>query len=404
MTRIPEKGRYTMNEHCSRRTFIGAVGAAAGAYIARPSLLSALDAPASRVAVGLCRKYDEQVPNVLSTMFDQLGGLEGLVRGKTVAIKLNLTSKPDDWVEGEPPGMTHWVNNQVVASLVYLLGKAGARRIRLLESSLAGYPDTLEDFVALAGWKPKGLLSLAPKVEFENTNFLGSGKTYARFMVPGGGLMYKGYDLNQSYMDCDVFISLAKLKQHGTTGVTLSMKNCFGMTPCTIYGDEAPEDEPSIDPIGLRASVLHSGYRLPPKSAPQPVDTNPSHDEGFRVPRILVDLVAARPIHLAIIDGIYTITGGAHTLHFDNMHRSVHPGLLIAGLNCVCTDAVATALMGFDPMADRGKPPFENCDSTLRIAEEDGIGTRDLSRIEVVGTPISKARFRFPALSSLKAQ
>ena len=59
MTRIPEKGRYTMNEHCSRRTFIGAVGAAAGAYIARPSLLSALDAPASRVAVGLCRKYDE---------------------------------------------------------------------------------------------------------------------------------------------------------------------------------------------------------------------------------------------------------------------------------------------------------------------------------------------------------
>jgi uncharacterized protein (DUF362 family) len=113
--------------------------------------------------------------------------------------------------------------------------------------------------------------------------------------------------------------------------------------------------------------------------------------------------VAARPIHLAIIDGIYTITGGAHTLHFDWDHKFVHPGLLIAGLNCVCTDAVATALMGFDPMADRGKPPFENCDSTLRIAEEAGIGTRDLNRIEVMGTPISKARFRFPALSSLKA-
>jgi uncharacterized protein (DUF362 family) len=296
----------------------------------------------------------------------------------------------------------HWVNSQVVASLVYLLGKAGARRIRLLESATAGYANTLEDFVALAGWKPKGFLSLAPNVEFEDTNFLGSGKTYSRFMVPGGGLMYKGYDLNHSYMDCDVFISLAKLKQHTTTGVTLSIKNCFGMTPCTIYGDEAPEDEPSVAPRGLRDNVLHKGYRLPPKSAPQPVDPNPSHDDHYRVPRIITDLVAARPIHLAVIDGIRTITGGPFTLHFNDVYRLVHPGLLIAGLNCVCTDAVATALMGFDPMADRGKPPFEKCDSTLRIAEEAGIGTRDLNRIEVVGTPISKARFRFPALSSLK--
>jgi uncharacterized protein (DUF362 family) len=379
------------------------MGAAAGVCFARPSFLSALAAPASRVAVGLCRKYDEQVPNVLSTMFDQLGGLEGLVRGKTVAIKLNLTAQPDVFLDGEQPGMTYWVHNQIVASLVYLLGKAGAQRIRLLESSLAGYPDALEDFMACAGWKPKGFLSLAPKVEFENTNFLGSGKTYTRFMVPGDGLMYKGFDLNHSYMDCDVFISLAKLKQHATTGVTLSMKNCFGITPCTIYGDEATEDEPSITPAGLREIVLHKGSRLPPKSAPQPVDPNPSHDEGYRVPRIVVDLVAARPVHLAVIDGIYTITGGAMTTHSDWAHKVVHPGLLIAGLNCVSTDAVATALMGFDPMADRGKPPFENCDSTLRIAEVAGIGTRDLSRIEVVGAPISKARFRFPALSSLKA-
>jgi hypothetical protein len=40
-------------------------------------------------------------------------------------------------------------------------------------------------------------------------------------------------------------------------------------------------------------------------------------------------------------------------------------------------------------MADRGKAPFENCDSTLRLAEELGVGTRDLSRIEVIGAKIS---------------
>jgi uncharacterized protein (DUF362 family) len=64
--------------------------------------------------------------------------------------------------------------------------------------------------------------------------------------------------------------------------------------------------------------------------------------------------------------------------------RHVQPGLLIAGTNCVATDAVGMALMGFDPMADRGTPPFETCDSTLRLAEQLGVGTRDLNQVDVV--------------------
>ena len=75
--------------------------------------------------------------------------------------------------------------------------------------------------------------------------------------------------------------------------------------------------------------------------------------------------------------------------------RAVRAGVLIAGTNCVTTDAVCTALMGFDPMADRGTAPFEHCDSTLRLAEQRGIGTRDLSRIEVLGLPIAKGRIAF---------
>ena len=54
--------------------------------------------------------------------------------------------------------------------------------------------------------------------------------------------------------------------------------------------------------------------------------------------------------------------------------------------------------MGFDPMADRGTAPFESGDSTLRLAEELGVGTRDLKRIEVVGTPIEQAGFNFRAV------
>ncbi|MGA8041711.1 MAG: DUF362 domain-containing protein [Terracidiphilus sp.] len=382
----------------SRREFLGAAGLAVGAQMARPALAGALNTTASRVAIGQCQEYNRQVTDVLATMFDQLGGIERLVNGKTVAIKLNLTGPPSNKLNQMPNQMTHWVHPQVIGSVVTLLGQAGAKRIRLLESAPFG-TKPLEEFMLASGWQPKDFANAAPHVEFENTNFLGSGKTYARFMVPGGGLMYAGYDLNHSYRDCDVFISLAKLKEHRTAGVTLSMKNCFGITPCTIYSDNAPEDEPSIVPAGFRGP-MHSGSRVPPKSAPQPVAA--SKDAGFRVPRITADLVASRPIHLAVIDGVYTMTGGELPDQAPNwIHQAVHPGLLIAGMNCVATDAVATAVMGFDPMADRGAPPFEKCDSTLALAERLGVGTRDLNRIEVVGTPIAKARYRFPTLTQL---
>jgi uncharacterized protein (DUF362 family) len=376
------------------------MGMAAGAYIAKPSLLSAERAPASPVAIGICPEYNRQVVDVLSTMFDQLGGLQKLVGGKTVAIKLNMTSVPKDKLNDMPNEMTHWVHPQVIGALVSLLGKAGATRVRILESAPWG-TKPLEDFMMAAGWQPKDFASAATRVEFENTNFLGSGKTYSRFMVPGGGLMYAGYDLNHSYMDTDVFVSLAKLKEHRTAGVTLSMKNCFGITPCTIYSENAPVDEPSIVPNGFRGP-MHSGSRVPPKSAPPLVDTTNSKDPGYRVPRITADLVAARPIHLAVIDGIYSMTGGELPNQNKSwIHKPIHPGLLIAGMNCVSTDSVATAVMGFDPMADRGTPPFETCDSTLRLAEHLGVGSRDLSRIEVLGTPIAKARYKFPPLSDL---
>jgi uncharacterized protein (DUF362 family) len=189
-----------------------------------------------------------------------------------------------------------------------------------------------------------------------------------------------------------VFVSLAKLKEHAAAGITLSMKNCFGITPCTIYGNDVPQDEPSLVPKTGRGP-FHEGQRLPPKSAPPPAAGNNSKDPGYRVPRVVADLVAARPVHLSIIDGIRTITRGEGP--WIKGARAVQPGLLVAGLNCVATDAIGMALMGFDPMADRGTPPFETSDSTLRLAEGLGVGPRDLTKIEVIGTPIARARFNF---------
>ena len=73
--------------------------------------------------------------------------------------------------------------------------------------------------------------------------------------------MFKAFDLNHSYGDCDVFVSIAKLKEHVTAGITLTMKNCFGNTPATIYGEGAGIDEPAIVPHG---GPPHAALRAPP--------------------------------------------------------------------------------------------------------------------------------------------
>ena len=378
--------------HCNRRQAIWAMGAAAaGCWLAPLGFALNTKATGARVAVGTCSSYGPEVHSRLAAMFDQLGGLKSLVNGKTVAIKLNLTGSTHDRLGNMPLELTHWVHPQVIGATVNLLGRAGARRVRLLEGPWST-AEPLEEFMRQANWRPQDFLGAAPRVEFENTNYLGRGKTYSRFTVPHGGLMYTGYDLNHSYAECDVFVSLAKLKEHATAGVTLTTKNCFGITPCTIYGEGAGKDEPSLLPKGGRA-LIHNGHRLASSSAPPLVNPNCSKDPGYRVPRTAADLVAARPVHLAIIDGIHTIKGGEGP--WVDGCKAIHPGLLVAGLNCVSTDAVAVSLMGFDPRADRGTAPFETCDNTLRLAEQLGVGTRDLSRIEVMGASIPKVRFNY---------
>jgi uncharacterized protein (DUF362 family) len=374
----------------TRRDWLaGSVAAALASSL--PARAAGDSAPTAPVAVARCATYGSELTPTLNRMFDQLGGLSRIVRGKTVAIKINLTGGAEQRLGHTPQEISHWTHPAVIGATLHLMAQAGAQRIRLLESPWATI-EPLQEFMLAANWEPRDFANAAPRVEFENTNFLGSGKTYVRFPVPKGGHMFAAYDLNHSYRDCDVFVSIAKLKEHATAGITLSMKNCFGITPCTIYGDGAGIDEPGLVPKGGRGPI-HAGNRQPSKSSLPEKDPKSPREGGYRVPRVVADLVAARPIHLAIIDGIDTINKGEGC--WIPGAKLISPGVLIAGTNAVTTDAVGAAIMGFDPIADRGKAPFETCDSTLRLAEELGVGTRDLNRIEVLGSKIADVRFPF---------
>ncbi len=365
-------------------------------FVASLAAASALGAPpaaaSAAVAIGRCPSYEEDQAEHLAALLDKLGGIEGLVRNKTVTVKLNLTGSPGLRFQGKPLGVTHYTHPRHVAALAHLLAKAGARRVRLVESAW-GTSGPLEEFMLDAGWNVRSLKAACPVLEFENTNGKGRTGRYARFKTPDGGLVFPSYTLNAAYEETDVFVSLAKLKQHDTCGVTLGMKNIFGITPASIYGDDAGESEPNETPEKGRVNVCHLGKRPPSAAAEPERDRTSSREPETRMPRITAELAAARPIHLTIIDGIETVTGGEGP--WIRGLKAVRPGLLIAGFNPVATDSVGTALMGFNPRAPRGEGAFSKCENTLLLAERLGLGTADLSRIEVRGVPLEQAVFRF---------
>lgn len=367
----------------TRRELLAALGAAP---------LQAQNAPAPPVAVARCASYDEDLAAILERMFDQLGGAGALVRNKTVTVKLNLTGSPANRWQGRPLGVTHYTHPRTALAMAHVLGRAGARRIRFVESCWAT-AGPLEEYLLESGWNVRQLRNAAPGVEFANTNARGPYKDYARFAVPGGGLIYPAWMLNRAYEETDVFVSMAKLKNHATTGITLAMKNIFGISPASIYGDDAGLQEPNESPEHGRVVICHEGKRQP--APPAPPERNPAspRDAGYRMPRIVAELNAARPIHISFIDGIETIAGGEGP--WVRGLRHLKPGLLILGTNAVSTDAVATALMGYDPRAPRGTRPFERCDNMLLLAEQLGVGSADLKRIEVRGGRIEDFVYRF---------
>ena len=373
----------------TRREWLALISAA-------PLLKAAPNAPVSPVSIAKCASYDDDVTAKLGTMFDQLGGLDKLVRNQTVTVKLNMTGGPGVRLRGMAPALTHYVHPKVIGATAYLMSRAGAKRIRFVESAWAT-AGPLEDVMLDAGWNVRSLLSAAPGVEFENTNGLGKRKKYSRFKFPGQAYMYPEYVLNQAYEDTDVFVSMAKLKEHADCGVTLSLKNCFGIIPASIYGDDAGIDEPNEKPTKGRSDVVHFAKRQPAKIAPPELFPGVgSKTGGYRVSRTVADLAVVRPIHLAIIDGVESMSGGEGPWIRNRELRAVKPGVLLAGLNPVSTDAVSTAVMGYDPRAPRGTPPFRNnADNTLLLAEAHGVGAVDLKRIEVRGASIAEVLYKY---------
>jgi uncharacterized protein (DUF362 family) len=129
-------------------------------------------------------------------------------------------------------------------------------------------------------------------------------------------------------LDADLYVNVPKLKTHGYTTVTLSIKN-------------------------------HKGLLSEP-------DKKRDHQLGLHDP--LAQHAAIRPPDLVVLDGITGVEGDG-PLH----GKVVRSRVFAMGTNMLEVDVVAARLMGFDPMKIQH----------LRIAHELGLGSADP---EIIGT------------------
>jgi uncharacterized protein (DUF362 family) len=392
-----------MREGVTRRDWLSLTGLALGAMAVRPAEgeQTVPTGPAEPVAVAKVRSYDEDLTTQFRRMFDQIGGIDKQVRGKTVGIKVNLTGGGN--FPGYTTGDTHWVHPRVVGAAVAAFGALGAKRVRILEGVESRKRNhKLEDKLLSGGWDVAAIRNAASLVEFEDTDAPGQSKQYSLLKVGSKPYVFPAFQMNHSYEDCDFFVSMGKMKNHEEMGLTLCIKNLFGITPLGIYGN--------------REKVFHYGQVQAPSGAPVELDPKSNRYEGWRLPRVLVDILGARPVDLAIADGIVYMVGGEGPWVLGS--KPCHPGILVVGRNVVNTDSVAAATMGYNPRAGRHEAPyrvyknpkdhppeqltpedesFQYADNMMLLGEAAGLGSADLSKIDVRGVPIKEAMFEYEA-------
>jgi uncharacterized protein (DUF362 family) len=343
--------------------------------------------PTSPVGIARCRRYDfNLIKSALSDLFDQIGGVQSLVSGKTVSVKINLTGGWNVPTYTLPIVQTFYTHPLVTLAACRLFYEYGAKRIIICESLYTN--DEKRAAYTNYGYSVTLFESTVPNLVWEDTHNSGAGGTYRALPVGNRAYLYSSFQFNHCYVDTDVVVSIPKMKNHLIAGITLSLKNMVGSTPSALYSS-SNDDELTTS---SRENVLHNGGLSAAGGEVLPI---PSTDPGYRMPRVVVDIVRARPIDLCIIDGVVTTYGGEGPWHNTRVGIAI-PALLIAGKNAVCTDTVAAAVMGYDPQAPDGSKPFVNGSNMLRLAAESGLGTNRLADIDVVGLSTSDAHYTFP--------
>lgn len=283
----------------------------------------------SRVAILRCDRYD-LTPGVVQ---DGLTLLAPSIRGKRVLLKPNL-------VEYSPAAAIN-THPMVIASTIDALYRLGAASVIVADGP--GHVRDTDLLLSECGLRTQ--LDAVGRADFVDLNF----DSVVR-VPPSTRLTH----LNEIWLPAtvraaDVVISMPKIKTHHWAGVTLSLKNLFGIVPGSVYG--------------WPKNVLHW----------QGIENS------------IVELAATVPVHFVIADGIEAMEGNG-PLH-GPLKRL---GCLVFADDPLAADATCCRLMGIDPNRVRH----------LQLASP--LGNLESERIEQRGERIERVTQQFDLLPEFR--
>lgn len=283
------------NRKPSRRRFLQVAGGGAAAGLSAAWWYRGPHEAGLRasVFVGKADRYDAALTDLLRRALAELGWGPEQVRGRRVLLKPNLV---------EPDRSRAHVNTHplLVRAAAEAFLRLGAAQVIVAEG--AGH---VRDSLFVLEESGLAEVLLEDRIPFLDLN------TDVFFTVPNRGRLtkLKTLALPLTLRQADLIVSMPKLKTHHWTGVTLSMKNLFGLMPGNVYGW--------------------------PK--------NVFHQEGIH--ESIVDICATVAPQLAIVDGIVGMEGDGPI-----MGTARRAGVIVLGANLPAVDATCARLMGVDPL------------------------------------------------------
>jgi uncharacterized protein (DUF362 family) len=284
----------------TRRALLVEGLAAAGIGTAGAVLRDYLDRRArkARVFIGKAASYNADLVSLLADGLRSVGIGPGEVRGKRILLKPNF-------VETRPGTMHICTRPEVVFAAVEVFRKLGAATVLIGEGP--GHCRDTTRVLEEADMAEALVEHKTPFVDLNNDDLT---------IRPNAGRVRVG-DARDTWLATltfpatvdrvDWIVSMPKMKTHHWLGVTLSMKNLFGLMPGIVYG--WPKNV--FHWAGLEQSVL--------------------------------DINATVKPHLAIVDGIVGMEG-------DGPIMGTPVGVLVMGRDLPAVDATAARIMGIDPL------------------------------------------------------
>jgi uncharacterized protein (DUF362 family) len=276
-----------------RKTFVAgplrlAASAATTALLNKPRYRIVRRQPRSRVAIVRAESYSQNLGEVLRCGLD-LFHLD--VRGKTVLLKPNLV----DYIPGNHVN-THPL---LVSAAMECFRRLGAAAVVVGEGP--GHQRDTELVLFESGMADALRQQTARFVDLNRDEFVGT-------TLLAGYTGLKRLWLPRTILEADFVVSMPKVKAHHWSGVTLSMKNMFGVVPGAKYG--------------WPKNILH----------------------WTGIERSILDICATVPIHFVIADAIVAMEGNGP---LNGKPRPLHR--IVLADDPVAADATCARLMGLEP-------------------------------------------------------